>query len=87
MSNIRISELRPLGSDLFQDSESFLNELTNDEVHGLIGGRARSGRIGKTAVVDVGTVFINTIFSANANTINANTASNANTLQTAVISQ
>jgi hypothetical protein len=27
MASIKISELRPAGSELFQDSESFLNEL------------------------------------------------------------
>jgi hypothetical protein len=32
MANIKISELRPAGSELFQDSESFLNELNEREM-------------------------------------------------------
>lgn len=38
MAVIDISELHPAGSQLFQDSESFLNELTDDEIVGLEGG-------------------------------------------------
>ncbi len=39
MAVIKISELRPTGSELFQDSESFLNELTSvQEVGKVIGG-------------------------------------------------
>jgi len=37
MANIHISELNPVGSELFQDSESFLNELSDNtslSVHG-----------------------------------------------------
>jgi hypothetical protein len=32
MANIKISELSPAGSELFQDSESFLNELNEREM-------------------------------------------------------
>jgi hypothetical protein len=68
MAVIKISELRPAGAELFQDSESFLNELTEArEVDQVLGG-------------------LNTIFTANANTINANTATNVNTIQSIVIS-
>ncbi|MEH2255407.1 hypothetical protein [Nostoc sp.] len=73
MSNIKISELYPLGSDLFQDSESFLNEMSNDEIQGLIGGK-RGGGI----VINIGSIVINTVFSANTNTINANSIGNNN---------
>ncbi|WP_033366594.1 hypothetical protein [Mastigocladopsis repens] len=38
MANIKISELRPAGAELFQDSESFLNELTEREMWGVEGG-------------------------------------------------
>lgn len=38
MANITISELRPAGSELFQDSESFLNELGEREMGSVIGG-------------------------------------------------
>ncbi|WP_017314966.1 hypothetical protein [Mastigocladopsis repens] len=37
MANIKISELRPAGAELFQDSESFLNEL-NDQEMSVFGG-------------------------------------------------
>ena len=33
MANIVISELRPAGSDLFMDSESYLTDLTDNELH------------------------------------------------------
>ena len=32
MSNINISDLRPAGADLFLDSESYLNDLTEGEM-------------------------------------------------------
>jgi len=38
MASITISDLRPAGADLFQDSESFLHELTEQEVGNLLGG-------------------------------------------------
>jgi hypothetical protein len=38
MSDIKISELFPTGSDLFQDTESFLHELSNQETVMVTGG-------------------------------------------------
>ncbi|OUL30845.1 hypothetical protein BV378_02945 [Nostoc sp. RF31YmG] len=38
MATIKISELRPAGSELFQDSESFLNELNEKEISTAVGG-------------------------------------------------
>ncbi len=38
MANIVISELRPAGSDLFMDSESYLTDLTDNELHMTKGG-------------------------------------------------
>ena len=32
MSSIKITDLTPVGSELFQDSESFLNELSDSEI-------------------------------------------------------
>ncbi|PHJ66952.1 hypothetical protein VF14_33340 [Nostoc linckia z18] len=32
MATIKINNLSPVGSELFQDSESFLNELTDTEL-------------------------------------------------------
>ena len=38
MSSIKILELSPLGSEIFQDTESFLDELTDSEIKPIIGG-------------------------------------------------
>ena len=38
MANIIISELRPAGSDLFNDSESFMSDLTDQDTGTIIGG-------------------------------------------------
>jgi hypothetical protein len=37
MANIKVSQLYPAGSELFLDSESFLNELTNAETEIIAG--------------------------------------------------
>ena len=41
MANINISDLRPAGADLFLDSESYLNDLTEGEM--LVSG----GQLGR----------------------------------------
>ncbi len=38
MANIAISDLRPAGANLFQDSETFLHELTEQEIADVLGG-------------------------------------------------
>ena len=38
MATIKISDLHSAGSELFMDSESYLNELTNDELNIAHGG-------------------------------------------------
>ncbi|KYC35629.1 hypothetical protein WA1_07375 [Scytonema hofmannii PCC 7110] len=38
MASIKITELNPIGAELFQDSESFLDELTDREMWGVEGG-------------------------------------------------
>ncbi|WP_445635065.1 hypothetical protein NSTC745_06968 [Nostoc sp. DSM 114161] len=38
MANIKLHDLSPAGSELFQDSESFLNELNADELNNVNGG-------------------------------------------------
>ncbi|MUG94307.1 hypothetical protein F7734_18750 [Scytonema sp. UIC 10036] len=38
MASIEISNLHPVGSNLFNDSESYLNELSDREMLGLEGG-------------------------------------------------
>lgn len=42
MSNITILELYPVGSELFFDCESFLNDLTNEKLENLLGGQTIS---------------------------------------------
>ncbi|MBD2676199.1 MULTISPECIES: hypothetical protein [Nostoc] len=42
MSTIKIHDLNPAGSELFQDSESFLHELTNAELEVQGGFRTQS---------------------------------------------
>ena len=39
MGNINISDLRPAGADLFLDSESYLNDLTEGEMTNTLGGQ------------------------------------------------
>jgi hypothetical protein len=41
VSTIRIDHLSPAGTELFQDSESYLNELTHEET-GITGGDAQA---------------------------------------------
>lgn len=38
MSCLKISELRPAGVELFQDTESFLDELSQPDLDGISGG-------------------------------------------------
>lgn len=38
MAEIKLSELSPAGSELLQDSENFLNELSDREIENVIGG-------------------------------------------------
>lgn len=38
MATIKISDLTPVGSEFFVDSESYLNELTDDEFNMTKGG-------------------------------------------------
>ena len=38
MANINISDLSPAGADLFLDSESYLNDLTEGEMINTLGG-------------------------------------------------
>ncbi|MBW4570961.1 MAG: hypothetical protein KME31_23945 [Tolypothrix carrinoi HA7290-LM1] len=37
MATIKINNLNAAGSELFSDSESFLNDLTENEIENLIG--------------------------------------------------
>lgn len=42
MAEIKLSELRPAGSELLQDSESFLTELSDRELDNVVGGHNQS---------------------------------------------
>ncbi|MEH1909626.1 MAG: hypothetical protein V7L05_05490 [Nostoc sp.] len=74
MASIKISELRPVGSELFQDSESFLQELGAQEM-GITGGFTIANSIANTAANS--SVVVAT---RNANSVNANTVGNVNTV-------
>lgn len=56
MSTINISDLSPTGSDLFSDSETYMNELTNDELSLVSGGDAISAIGG--ALFSAGAVLV-----------------------------
>ena len=45
MASIKINNLQPAGSDLFNDSESFMNELSNQESNFINGGVVSGGCI------------------------------------------
>ncbi|MDJ0532282.1 MAG: hypothetical protein QNJ70_07245 [Xenococcaceae cyanobacterium MO_207.B15] len=40
MAKIKLSELCPAGSELLQDSESFLTELSDPELENVVGGNS-----------------------------------------------
>jgi hypothetical protein len=42
MATIKICDLHPTGADLFQDSENYLNELTDEELDLTQGGKTGS---------------------------------------------
>jgi hypothetical protein len=43
MASIQLTELRPAGSELFNDGESFLNDLNDQEMSGLVTGAGSVG--------------------------------------------
>jgi hypothetical protein len=50
MSTINIYDLNPAGSDLFSDSESYMNEMSEGELTHVLGGR-RSQRCGRISII------------------------------------
>jgi hypothetical protein len=60
MATIKIVDLRPVGSEFFADSESYLNELTDDELNLTQGG--------STFVCSVVTITIVSLISMTATT-------------------
>jgi hypothetical protein len=82
MSSIKISELQPVGYELFQDSESFLYELSDNEI-AVGGARVATVVVAPAPNVDVNinvSIVAISVVTANGNTINANTISNVNTI-------
>jgi hypothetical protein len=75
MANIDLNELNPTGSELFQDSESYLNEINEKEVDGVIGGTGSFFPPFFPRSVDVD------IQSIVGNTVNANSKGNNNTVK------
>jgi hypothetical protein len=43
MATIKIDNLKPAGAELFDDSEGFMDKLSNDEFGSIYGGLADSG--------------------------------------------
>ncbi|MDJ0741828.1 MAG: hypothetical protein QNJ32_00545 [Xenococcaceae cyanobacterium MO_167.B27] len=56
MAKIKISELRPAGSELLQDSESFLNELSVHDLENVVGGAAIDSVASQASVSVAGVV-------------------------------
>ncbi|MDJ0741826.1 MAG: bacteriocin [Xenococcaceae cyanobacterium MO_167.B27] len=61
MAEIKLSELRPAGSELLEDSESFLNELNDRELENVVGGNTIVSVASQNSI-SVGTV--NTVTDA-----------------------
>jgi hypothetical protein len=54
MAKIKVFELSPAGSELFQGAENFLPELSDREAENIIGGSASAASVGaKTAVSNI----------------------------------
>lgn len=41
INDIKVNDIKPAGVELFDDSESFINELKDDELNNLFGGAAQ----------------------------------------------
>lgn len=84
MSKLTISELHPVGFELLQDSESFLNELTDDELENVGGYRTFTifwSSILKTIVSQsFSKITAQSVNSINGETLNGRTVSNVNSI-------
>ncbi|NEO13640.1 MULTISPECIES: hypothetical protein [unclassified Moorena] len=63
MSTIKIAELRPAGSELFQDSESFLNELSDGQEMDMVLGGGGVNTINTASLVSVSNVIVFTVLT------------------------
>lgn len=77
MSEIKITELNPTGIELFQDSESFLQELSEDEIGIVKGGNLTVNLSDLT--IDLSKITVD--LSELQNIINARGANSLNSLQ------
>jgi hypothetical protein len=51
MAKIKLSELSPAGSELFQDAENFLPELSDREIENIVGGSDSAATVSIKTVV------------------------------------
>lgn len=57
MATINISDLHPTGSDLFSDSEGYMNELGDSEIGAIQGGRTSLLCVAISIVIVVASVY------------------------------
>ena len=74
MAEIQLSNLNPAGSELFQDSESYISELNEQEMGSVVGGFTFNA----SAISVIGNSVIGN--TAVGNSINANTFNNNNSV-------
>ncbi len=74
MAEIQLSNLNPAGSELFQDSESYINELNEQEMGSVVGGLS----VNASAISIIGNTVIGN--TAVGNSVNANTLANNNSV-------
>ncbi|MFN6501266.1 MAG: hypothetical protein RMX65_030315 [Nostoc sp. DedQUE01] len=65
MATIKISDLRPTGSDLFSDSEGYMNELNDNEVDAIYGGYKRWQRVSAgVSLIGISTLIVGPLIEA-----------------------
>jgi hypothetical protein len=60
MASIKLSELQVTGSELFQDSESFLNEMSDVNSIAVYGGYSGSSVSDMSTLTKLAEAFVNT---------------------------
>jgi hypothetical protein len=60
MASIKLSELQVTGSELFQDSESFLNEMSDVNSIAVYGGYSGSNVSDMSTLTKLAEAFVNT---------------------------
>jgi hypothetical protein len=81
MAKIKISELNPAGAELFQDSENFLEELSDREL-GFVGGGVNVNSVVTQNSASVGSIQTATVVGISQTNVTVNisnvNASNVN---------